>query len=322
MALNASPNLFLVGASKAGTTSIHHYLNQHPDVFMSPIKEPHFLADEVRPDNFCEEMRLRIEARSAALREFLDGPACEPFSGGPVTSWEDYQKLFKCAGESRVIGESSPCYLWSRSAPANISARFPTAKIAMILRNPVERAFAQYAHMLMFAAAPVSFREHVEQALESKDTRISELYPFLEFGAYSEQVTRYLALFPPENVRVFFYEDLTNAPDLLLRQMFRFLEVSDDFSVNMSKRHMRALVPRSFALNNVLRATGLWDAARLLPEGFRDRVKGRLYRKRDAMKLFPADREWLVDYYREDVIALGTLLKRDLSAWLTLPASS
>jgi len=192
----------------------------------------------------------------------------------------------------------------------------------MILRNPVERAFAQYAHMLMFAAAPVSFREHVEQALESKDTRISELYPFLEFGAYSEQVTRYLALFPPENVRVFFYEDLTNAPDLLLRQMFRFLEVSDDFSVNMSKRHMRALVPRSFALNNVLRATGLWDAARLLPEGFRDRVKGRLYRKRDAMKLFPADREWLVDYYREDVIALGTLLKRDLSAWLTLPASS
>src|SRR4051794_22949210 len=119
------PNFFLVGAAKAGTTSLHHYLGQHPSVYVSPIKEPHYFADEVRPDNFCEEMRTKIVAREPALREYLAGSGCEPFSGGPICNWDDYLRLFRCAGTRSVIGEASPCYLWSPTAPRNIANRFP-----------------------------------------------------------------------------------------------------------------------------------------------------------------------------------------------------
>ena len=77
-----TPNFFLVGAPKAGSTSLNHYLDQHPQIYMSPIKEPHYFADEIRPANFDDEMRRRAEPGLAALREYLQGPASAKFSGG------------------------------------------------------------------------------------------------------------------------------------------------------------------------------------------------------------------------------------------------
>jgi len=116
----------------------------------------------------------------------------------PVADWQDYLKLFQGAGDCRAIGEASPCYLWSKSAPRNMAARFPGAKIIMVLRNPAERAFAQHLHTLSVAKAPMSFREHVDMALGSTRTRIGELYPFLGFGFYGQQLRRYRGCFPPE----------------------------------------------------------------------------------------------------------------------------
>ncbi len=186
-----TPNFFLVGAPKAGSTSLNHYLDQHPQIYMSPIKEPHYFADEIRLENFDDEMRRM-------LREYLQGLASAKASAGPISDWQDYLKLFQHVNGETAIGEASVCYLWSKSAPKNIAARFPEAKILMVLRDPVERAFSQYLHMLTFAKSYVSFREEVDASLRSTSTRIGRLYPFLEFGLYYEQVKRYLALFPRE----------------------------------------------------------------------------------------------------------------------------
>src|SRR4051812_38262537 len=96
----AVPNLFLVGAPKAGTTSLYHYLDQHPEIFMSPIKEPCYFASELRPENVCDELQPWIEQEMETLREYLRGDMSEKRFGGLVSKWDDYVALFRNSGDA------------------------------------------------------------------------------------------------------------------------------------------------------------------------------------------------------------------------------
>ena len=109
---------------------------------MSPIKEPNYFASEVRPDNFSEELQQQISHEMHTLQEYLRSPMGEKRFGGILQEWEDYLRLFQNVNGEKAIGEASVCYLWSRTAAANIFCRIPGAKIIMILRDPVERAFS------------------------------------------------------------------------------------------------------------------------------------------------------------------------------------
>lgn len=299
--MTSPANFYLVGASKAGTTSLHRYLDQHPQVYMSPVKEPNFLADEIRFDNFDENTQRMARANPELSRR------------GLIETWPDYLNLFQKVNGQTAIGEASPCYLWSPTAPANIARCRPDAKVLMILRNPVERAFAQHLHMLSFAESPITFRQHMDAALSSTSTRIGELYPFLEFGLYAGQVVRYLRLFPRDRIAIHFHEDYLREPAKMMREIFRFLDVDPDFNPDMTERHMQARVPKSWAAKRWLKRLRLWDLARALaPQG----VKKMAFQNRQSLKLAPEDRVRLLEYYQSDVQALSTLLNRDLSAWL------
>jgi Sulfotransferase family len=315
--LGGAPNFFLVGAPKAGTTSLYHYLDQHPAIYMSPIKEPHYLANEIRLENFTDKIRARTEERLPALRRYLEGPMSEKFSGGPVSEWKDYLKLFHRVYRETAIGEASVCYLWSRTAPFNIAARFPDSRILIMLRDPVERAYSQYLHALSFTRSYVPFRSHIDRALAYTGAKFTDVYPFLQFGLYYEQVKRYFELFPRERVHICYYEDYVRAPLGTIQAIYRFLPVDDRFVPDLSQRHMQASVPRSWETNRWLKATGLWSAARnLSPPPLRRWLKRVVFRPRRSMALEPADRALLIDFYREDIHRLETLLNRDLSAWL------
>lgn len=310
--------LFIVGAPKAGTTSLYHYLDQHPQIYMSPIKEPHFFSDEIRFENFSAEMQAMPGASTAALRAYLDGPAKEKFSGGPVTNWNDYRKLFAGAENETVVGEASTCYLWSPSAAANIAAAFPDAKILMVLRNPSDRAFSQYRHMLSFAPKRISFSDHLNASVAHSGARISELFPFLQFGLYGEQVSRYLAIFPRNRVHIAFYEDYLRAPADFLRNICKFLEVDPCFAFDLAAKHMQAAVPHSYVLKNSLKNLGIWNLARALsPPAMRASFRHLIFQPAHALSLSPGERRRLRDFYRRDIQRLSELLKKDLSAWLT-----
>jgi hypothetical protein len=310
------PNFFIVGAPKAGTTSLYFYLDQHPQIYMSPIKEPHYFADEIRVENFSAEMRSMPEASTETLRRYLEGTAREKFSGGPVTSWLDYQKLFNGVTSQIAVGEASTCYLWSPIAPKRIASAFPDAKIIMILRDPAERAFSQFRHMLGFARRRLLFSEHLDAAMACRSTKISEEYPFLQFGSYYKQVLRYLNCFPRESLHIGFYEDYSRAPGEFLRGICSFLGVNPAFPFDFSEKHMLATVPQSFAVNNALKSTGLWNLARKLsPAPVRAQLRRLAYQPPHAMKLSPVDRARLVEYYRPDMQNLASLLNRDLAAW-------
>src|ERR1700712_5644177 len=116
MAQQHIPNFFLAGAAKAGTTSLYHYLKQHPDIFMSPVKEPCHFAQEMRPENYAPELRVQLQRAMDDLRVRLRNGLEVSVGAGIVDRREDYLKLFENVREERAIGEASVAYLWSATA--------------------------------------------------------------------------------------------------------------------------------------------------------------------------------------------------------------
>jgi hypothetical protein len=273
------PNFFIAGAPKSGTTSLYHYLGQHPEIYMSPIKEPNYFASEVRLGQFSEHLRPRAERDLAPLRAYLNGPMREKRFGSLISEWPDYLRLFRKAQGQKAIGEASVCYLWSESAAANIHRSIPDAKIILVLRNPVEMAFSMYLHTLRSGAIQGSFREAIELGLQQRGGRLAVLHPFLDMGFYHQQLSRYTEVFPKNQLRIYWYEEYQAKAAPMLADMFRFLEVDPAFSPDMSKRYLE----------------GVPDVA-----------------------LDPADRAFLIDFYRDDIGKLADLLKRDLSSWCGL----
>jgi hypothetical protein len=273
------PNFFIAGAPKSGTTSLYHYLGQHPEIYMSPIKEPNYFASEVRLGQFSEHLRPRAERDLAPLRAYLNGPMREKRFGSLISEWPDYLRLFRKAQGQKAIGEASVCYLWSESAAANIRRSIPHAKIILVLRNPVEMVFSMYLHTLRSGAVQGSFREAIALGLQQRGGRFDVLHPFLDMGFYHQQLSRYLEAFPKKQLRIYWYEEYQAKASRTLADMFRFLDVDSAFAPDMSKRYLE----------------GVPDVA-----------------------LDPADRAFLIEFYREDIGKLADLLKRDLSSWCGL----
>lgn len=312
------PNFFIAGAPKAGTTSLYRYLDQHPQIYMSPIKEPNFFAAEIRETNFDLQLRRETARDARGLQEFLAGSMLEKRFGGIVAEWDDYLRLFAHAKNEPAVGEASVCYLWSPTAPERIAQKIPDAKILVMLRNPAERAFSQYLHGLGNGAIRWSFREHIRRNLAHHSEQICVHYPFLEFGLYSEQLGRYIEQFG-RNVWVGFHEDFRIRPLEVYRNICDFLGIASDFSPDMASRRMEAQVPILSSLGWFKRS-GVWRAAaRVTPARLRPLIRRALIRRRGTTPMDPADRQYLIDFYREDIGKLAGLLDRDLAGWLLAP---
>ncbi len=312
------PNFFIVGAGKAGTTSLYSYLRQHPQIYMSPVKEPSHFATEIRVEAFSEPLRRHNEIQSRALPGALnDGKACKP-SGWIVSEWEEYVRLFAGVDRETAIGEASAAYLWSATAAANIRARIPHAKIIMILRDPAERAFSQYLHQVSVGLTAATFREHVRtcERTQGKGGRLSIWHPFLEIGLYYWQVKRYLDLFPRHQIRIYWYEEAWRRPASLVAGVFDFLGVDAAFQPDLSERSLERRAPRLTGLHHLLKRSGLWYPLKgMLPVQLTSSLRRLAFRRGKSLRIHPTDRQYLIDYYRHDIQQLSTLLDRDLSAW-------
>jgi hypothetical protein len=192
------PNFFLVGAAKAGTTSIYTYLSHHPEVFFPAIKEPHFFT-QVRP---APAQQFLIEA---------------------VTKRSTYLRLYGGATKHRVIGDASPSYLWHPEVPQRIRAAVPQAKIAIVLRDPVERAYSHYLMDYREGAQSKPFYEALLEDMHRPEKGWGVSYLYYELGLYAEQVQRYLEIFKPEQVKVLMFEDLRHDTKAALYELAAFL---------------------------------------------------------------------------------------------------
>jgi hypothetical protein len=311
------PNFFIVGAPKAGTTSLYHYLDQHPDIYMSPMKEPCYFSYEVRPENF--EISRQAEARRvvADVREYIHGPMSERRYDGIVSEWSDYVRLFAGATTEQAIGEASASYLWSQTAAREIASRMPEARIIMVLRAPPERAFSQYLQCVSDGILTQPFRSYVRASLRHSGEGLGLHAPFLEMGFYAEQVQRYLDHFPREQIGIWFYEETKTRPREFMRELLEFLQVDSTFTPDTSKRYHEPQITRMVKPSRVLRQVGLWQMCkRLTPAPIKSFVRNAVYRPTGSVKLESQDRALMLDFYRADIHRLEGILNRDLSAWL------
>lgn len=201
MAEQKLPNFFVVGAAKAGTTSVYNYLSRHPEVYMSPVKEPHYFASDMNTEHFRDNYK---PVMNKDLTTYLEGDLKEPVFQAYIREWSQYVKLFKNVKNEKAIGEVSNSYLYSATAAKNIHDKIPDAKIIIILRNPVDRAFSHFIMDLRTGYSEPPFMDAMKKdmALPLKGWGVSNLY--VEIGLYYEQVKRYMELFPPGNFTLFF----------------------------------------------------------------------------------------------------------------------
>ena len=290
------PNFIIIGAQKSGTTSLYHYLNQHPEVFMSPIKETHFLdyGDGKRMDGG---------------RGRVPGP--------PVTSFEQYESLFDGVCGEKAVGEATPTYIYLPDSPGLIRHHMPGAKLVAILRDPVDRAYSAFQHAVRNGKEPL---RDFAAALAEEDRRVERnwhpIFHYKTRGFYHAQLTRYGDALEEDRLRVYLYEDLRNDQLGLMRDIFGFLGVDEAFTPDTSTRYNISGVPRNRAVGTLAkRVGGLIPALkRVVPFEARQRIKRRVFVK--APPLDPAIRRSLIHAYHDDIIELQTLLGRDLSAWL------
>jgi hypothetical protein len=311
------PNFFIVGAPKAGTTSIYYYLAQHPDIYMSPLKEPSYFSLELRPANFEANARAEVERSIKEVRRYIYGPMTERRSNGLVCEWEDYLRLFARATNQRAIGEASVSYLWSKTAAEGIASRIPKAKIIMVLRAPQERAFSHYQQKVADGSLTKSFRDYVRASFCDSGEYISVYRPFLEIGLYAEQVRRYLAHFPRERIGIWIYEETKARPRQFMRELLEFIEVDSAFFPDMSKRYLEPRAPRFLTPNKLLRQARLLHMSkRFVPAPIRSVLSKTLYKPVGSMKMEAQDRALMRDFYQSDIHLLESILGRDLNIWL------
>jgi hypothetical protein len=310
------PNFFIAGVPKAGTTTLYYQLAQHPDIYMSQVKEPSFFSLETRPENFDPQYRDYLQGQIDTLHEQI-AKGLEGYGpGGLVADRDDYMKLFEGVREERAIGEASVFYLWSKTAAREIAAFNPAAKIVLVLRHPVERAFAQYVHYATQEHIAHTCSEHIAGALKNDGT-LGLYRPFLEFGFYGEQIERLLDHIPEQQVHVWLYEETQADPAKFFREVLTFLDVDAEFVPDMSRQPQQMEIPRALGLSQALRRSGVWRALRnCTPPAMRPFLKKQVYRSGGSLTMPAEDRRFLVQYYRDDVRRLERVIERDLSAWL------
>ena len=309
------PNFFIVGAPKAGTDELYYDLDQHPDIYMSLLKEPCYFSSEIRLAFFESSLRQQAEKAAANTRKFLDEGMPNRRFGGIISDRSDYEKLFSRVRNEKAIGEGSVCYLWSNSAAAAIAAAVPHARIIIVLMDPSERAFHQYLKSVSDGTVGHDFHTHLKAALE-RGTELSVYHPFLEFGNYFEQVRRYLDHFPSEQIQISLYEDVCADRRMWFANVLEFLNVDKSFVPEEVEVPSQPHVPYFIGLSHALPIREIKRAiGRVIPKRFKKFAKRAISRK-ELPKLRAEDRATLVEYYREDILKLQGLIGRDLSAWL------
>ncbi len=287
------PNLFIVGAGKSGTTSLHDYLGQHPEIFMSPEKEPMYF--------------FNLDLRYLG-----------------VLNKGDYLKLFQKANGEKVIGESSSMYLSSESAAKDIKAFAPDAKIIIMLRDPLEMMHSLHSQniyngdedLLDFRTAletdPLS-RKGVKR---SHYTQVLEPIDYLARGKYTAQVKRYFEAFGRQNVEVIIYDDFKKDTQGTYQLTLKFLGVDPtfkaEFTIQNPNKRVKHLFLRKVSRSLLKPFPGLKG---IFPMSLQNKAREFLFTIEQRKPIDAQYEKELRGVFIDEIIQLENLLGKDLHSW-------
>jgi len=292
------PDFFIVGAFKAGTTSLYEYLRQHPQVFMPFHKEPMY---------FGADLDARYRRMSA----------------------DEYLRLFADARPGQRVGEASPWYLYSASAAREIEAFSPGAQAIVMLRNPVDVMYAQHSQLLFNQRENLA--DFGEALAAEADRRAGRRIPpgalrrealfYRHSVRFAEQLQRYFEVFGRERVHVIVHDDLVADAAGVVRDTFAFLGVDPEVAVDLEIRNPNRRARSGVLQRLIFRPPGPFR--RVVPLLRRFPL---VHRLRDTLvsansvpvarrPMDPELRRRLTAELEPEVAALGELIGRDLAAW-------
>jgi len=298
---NKLPNFLIVGAAKSGTSSLHNYLNQHPEVFMPSynkegmkVKEPRFLIKDL--------VQHRLH--------------------NGVWNWEEYKSLFNEVNDEISIGESTVLYLYYyKHAIDNIKKYLgENVKIIIMLRNPTDRAYSAFQHVSRGLKEQNSFEEalEIEKGRMDKESSLTPMVMYKEMGLYHEMVRAYKENF--KNVHIVFYEDFRDDTEGEIKKIFKFLGLSLSAHIDFVSRHnvggkrwKNEKMKHVFMKNNPLKSALKKVVPKSLIKGIRDTLISASTDKVAPMK--ENTRIKLNTFFEDDVKKLSDLLNRDLIHW-------
>ena len=298
---NKLPNFLIVGAAKSGTSSLHNYLNQHPEVFMPSynkegmkVKEPRFLIKDL--------VQHRLH--------------------NGVWNWEEYKSLFNDVKDEISIGESTVLYLYYyKHAIDNIKKYLgENVKIIIMLRNPTDRAYSAFQHVSRGFKEQNSFEDalKIEEGRMDKESSLTPMVMYKEMGLYHDMVRAYKENF--KNVHIIFYEDFRDDTEEEIKKIFKFLGLSLSANIDFISRHnvggkrwKNEKMKHVFMKNNPLKSALKKVIPKSLRKGVRDTLISASTDKVAPMK--ENTRIKLNEFFKDDVKKLSDLLNRDLTHW-------
>lgn len=221
------PNFFILGAAKSGTTTLYYYLKEHPDVFLSNEKEPNFYSTDF---------------------QIIDNET-------------DYQALYQQRTTETIVGEASHAYLSNPLSASILKSAHPNAKFVVILRNPAERAYSLYNHMLRHGYETVN---NFEKALLLEDSRLNSVdfkdscneniwnFAYFKSGLFGEQVERYFSLFDKEQFHFITLKELAKSPKKTLSGVYDFLQLTQFDSPALLHKNNSNKIPTLPTLRNFI----------------------------------------------------------------------
>lgn len=293
--------MFIVGAPRSGTTSMYHYLSEHPEIFMSARKEPHFFGTDLSAPTTNHKL-FRKE--------------------------NNYLNLFSKSKDEKIIGEASVYYLYSKKAAKNIYKYNPKSKILIMLRSPVEVIESLYK-MNYFSGQEKNTT--LKQALVAESKRkkglgfskrinfLKESFYYQDLVRYCEQVKRYKQIFNDKAIKIIIFDDFKSNPQKTYVETLKFLGVDDGFKPNF-KVHNASSIPRNLFIQNItssfiihpLQQTGLLT---LIPERFLENVK-KSFRKDEKMSFMNEGlRKMLKKKYKPEIKKIEKTINMNLGPW-------
>tara|TARA_B100000780_G_scaffold15289_1_gene10154 strand:- start:4567 stop:5430 length:864 start_codon:yes stop_codon:yes gene_type:complete len=282
-------DFFIVGAPKAGTTSLFYYLNKNKGICMSSIKEP----------NFFSSQDLKIQ------KIYYDSLILD--------NLKEYERIFTPKNKQQIIGEASVSYLFYPNVANRIFDYNPRSKIIIILRDPVERAFSHYSMDLRLGHVKQSLDELFDLGLNNKDNLFFQQYILL--GQYYEQVNRYIKVFGRENICVKFYDELKLDASSFYSDILKFLHQENDHNIDFNQPFNKSKLPS----NKFIKWLYSWPIIRkisliFLPLSVIEFINIKFFKENN--NIITNDlKSKLHSFFLEDIEKLEKLLSKDLKSW-------
>lgn len=281
-----APDFILIGAGKTGSTSLYQYFTDHPQICTPPQKELYYF---LPPD-------IRRKRRA----------------WGALQTLEQYQQQFSHRQDSQITVELSTIYYTNPHAAKLIYEYNPDIKLFMILRDPTQRAFSAFMMKVKQGIFDVASME--EKLLDTNSLLVRS-------GFYHSQIQSFLAYFPRERFKIFFFEDFLKNKQLFYQDLSDYLgvEVSlpkQDYHARKGGKPKNFILHKMLTKNNPVRVAAASLLRLFVSEEKRRRLREKLITSNMGKAKLPSSlRSQLIEIYRDDIIQLEHLLEVDLSAW-------